>query len=107
MPGGLVEVGETLEHAAVREVKEETGLELDRVVFNRNHEIIHRDKEGLIEFHYVVAMFVSRCNEGTIVAGDDAADADWFTGEQMSALPLTDQTEQFARESRAFLDRFT
>ncbi len=99
MPGGLVEVGETLEQAAIREVREETALELSNVVFNRFHEIILRDDDHRVERHFVLAMFVTICETGTAIAGDDAAAVDWFTIDQLPSLPLTGQTDLFVRES--------
>ncbi len=106
MPGGLVEVGETLEQAAIREIREETALELSKVVFNRFHEIILRDDNHRVERHFVLAMFVTICETGTAVAGDDAAAVDWFTLDQMHKLPLTGQTDAFVRESLELLPLF-
>lgn len=107
MPGGLVEIGETLEQAALREVREETRLELDRVVFNRYHEIIMRDATDTVERHYVLAMFVGRSNGGLAVAGDDAAAVEWFTLDDLNGVPLTGNTALFARESLAFVSQLT
>lgn len=103
MPGGLVEVGESLEQAALREVQEETQLILPKVVFNRFHELIRRDDEGLIQMHYVLAMFVGVSEAGEAVAGDDAAEVEWFRLDDLANVPLTGSTELFARESLAFL----
>lgn len=107
MPGGVVEVGETLEEAARREVQEETGLILNKIVFNRNHEIIRKDAEGLIEMHYVLAMFVAQSLSGKAVAGDDAADVGWFRLEELDSLPLTAHTKRFAEESLLLLPKLT
>lgn len=99
MPGGLVEVGETLEQAARREVLEETSLTLETVVFNRFHEIIRKDVQGRVEVHYLLAMFAATSPDGEAIAGDDAAEVAWFTLEEMETLPLTPGTFMFARES--------
>ena len=103
MPGGLVETGERLEQAAIREVREETSLEINKLIFNRFHEIIIRDPENQVERHFVLAMFVGISSSGDAVAGDDAAAVDWFTLEQLVELPLTDKTEEFVRESLKLL----
>lgn len=103
MPGGLVEVGETLEQAAIREVKEETALIVSELVFNKNHEIIMPDQEGKIEIHYVLAMFATNQVVGDAVAGDDAADVRWFKLEELQTVPLTGNTLQFAKESQRLL----
>jgi ADP-ribose pyrophosphatase YjhB (NUDIX family) len=103
MPGGLVEVGETLKDAAIREVKEETALDVSHLVFNKNHEIIMRDEDGKVEVHYVLAMFATDQVVGDAVAGDDAADVRWFTLDELASAPLTGNTLQFANESAHLL----
>ena len=103
MPGGLVETGEHLEQAAIREVREETGLELTDLTFNRFHEIILYDSNKVVERHFVLAMFVGLSESGEAIAGDDAAAVEWYTLDQLSNLPLTGNTEQFVQESLAFL----
>ena len=103
MPGGLVEVGESLEQAALREVREETQLILPRVVFNRFHELVRHDDAGRVQMHYVLAMFVGVSDDGEAIAGDDAAEVQWFSLEDLTNVPLTGSTELFARESLAFL----
>lgn len=104
MPGGLAEVGETLEAAARREVEEETRLTLERVVFNRLHEIIIRDADGAAERHFVLAMFAATAPRGLAVAGTDAAAVTWATREDMCALPLTRSTQTFVEEGFALLN---
>lgn len=105
MPGGVVEVGETLKTAAIREVQEETGLILEEVIFNRTHEIIRHDDEGRVQMHFVIAMFVGVSESGTAVAGDDAAAVRWCRLNELDGLPLTANTLQFANESLQFLPR--
>ena len=103
MPGGLVEIGEPLEQAALREVREETQLILPQVAFNRFHELIRRDDEGRIHMHYVLAMFVGISTHGDAVAGDDAAAVAWYTIDDLKDLPLTGSTDIFVQESLKFL----
>jgi len=80
----MVEPGESLEAAAVREVREETGIHI-RVT----HEAWTLDmpSDGLV---YEVHDFVAEPIGGELVAGDDAGDAGWFTVTEMRELPLTD-----------------
>ena len=103
MPGGLAEVGETLEEAARREVEEETRLVAERLVFNRLHEIILRDAEGRAERHFVLAMFAGIAPRGLAVAGTDASAVAWVRPGEMDALPLTRNTRTFVREAHALL----
>jgi ADP-ribose pyrophosphatase YjhB (NUDIX family) len=105
MPGGLVEVGETLEQAALREVREETQLILPKVIFNRFHELIRPDDQGRISMHYVLAMFVSVSPQGEAIAGDDAGAVAWYGLDDLANLPLTGSTEAFVHESMEFLPR--
>lgn len=87
VPGGRVEWGETLREAAIREVREETGLavELGPVV-----EMVERiDPAPTPTYHFVIVDFLARPIGGILQAGDDAADARWLTPTEWAALPLT------------------
>jgi ADP-ribose pyrophosphatase YjhB (NUDIX family) len=77
LPGGRLELGESLAEGVRREVREETGIEVEvgRVVevFDR----VHRDDAGRIRYHFVIVDFVCRPVGGVLRAGDDALDARW------------------------------
>src|SRR6476646_8960366 len=73
-PGGGVELGERLEEAARREVREETGIDVAIVRQIDQAEIIARDENGRIERHYVLIVFAARLVGGELDAGDDAAE---------------------------------
>lgn len=103
MPGGLVEVGESLKEAAIREVWEETALKISNPVFNRFHEIIVDDDCGRTQRHFVLAMFVATSPSGEAIAGDDAKEVRWFDEAEMLQLSLTGETITLVRESKAFL----
>ncbi|HEY2194969.1 MAG TPA: NUDIX domain-containing protein [Actinomycetospora sp.] len=90
LPGGRVEPGETPADAAAREVAEETGLEVvvgaEWLVLARPTGVLAADgTETVFEIHDFVADPVG----GRLRAGDDAADAGWFTPAELSRLPLT------------------
>ncbi|MGE0362246.1 MAG: NUDIX hydrolase [Vicinamibacterales bacterium] len=84
LPGGRVELGETLHDAVRRELREETGLEVTVGPLVECFDRIHRDDAGRVRYHFVIADYLCRVAGGTLRAGDDAADVAWVTPE---ALP--------------------
>jgi len=76
IPGGLIEVGEGLSEAVVREVREETGLEIEPVELVELLDRIHRDGDR-VRYHYVIADYLCRVVSGTLNAASDAAAVRW------------------------------
>jgi len=97
IPGGSVEIGETLKEAAEREILEETGvrIEADRPVYS--FDFIERDEDGEIRFHYVIVDLMARYAGGEVRAADDAADAKWLTWKEIECLPVSPNTLRVLR----------
>ena len=89
LPGGVLECGETLREAAVREAREETGLVVETVDMLGVYERVIRSDDGRVRYHYVLIDFLCRAVAGDLKAGSDAADVRWFTRDELPALNLT------------------
>jgi ADP-ribose pyrophosphatase YjhB (NUDIX family) len=93
LPGGAQRVGETLAEAVAREVREETGLELERLQLVTTLDLIERDEAGRVRYHYALVDFTAEAAPaGEPVPGDDAAEAAWFELAALDALGLWSET---------------
>lgn len=90
IPGGALELGETLRQAAAREAREETGLIVEAGEVLEVFDAIHRDADGRIRYHYVLIDFLCRLVGGELCCGGDAAQARWIGREDLPAQPLAD-----------------
>jgi len=92
IPGGVLEVGELVREAAVREAREETGLTVEPGQLLGVYDRVLRDPGGRVQYHYVLVDFLCRRVSGELQAADDAAAVRWFTREELPALNLAEDT---------------
>ena len=92
VPGGRVELGETLAEATEREVREETGVSVRAGEPIWSFDSVIRDDEGRIAYHYVIVDLLAEYVEGEPRARDDAAEARWARPEELSCLLVSKPT---------------
>jgi 8-oxo-dGTP diphosphatase len=97
IPGGVLEVGETLREAAIREAREETCLAVEPADLLGVYDRVLRDDAGRPIYHYVLIDFLCRRVEGEARAADDADEVRWFTCEEAGELPLPEDTAEVIR----------
>jgi 8-oxo-dGTP diphosphatase len=90
MPGGVVEAGETLTQALVREIHEETGLTIEPVALAGYRELLVRDDKGRLSRHFVIMCFASRWVAGEPQLNEELAEARWLLPSELSGLNTTD-----------------
>jgi 8-oxo-dGTP diphosphatase len=92
IPGGVLEVGELVREAAVREAREETGLIVEPEDLLGVYDRVLRNPERRVQYHYVLIDFLCRRVGGELEAASDAAEVRWFTREELPPLDLAEDT---------------
>ena len=102
IPGGRVEIGESLQQAAEREILEETGIAISALDPVYTFDYIERDKAANIRFHYVIVDLRADYIAGELRAGDDAAEVRWVGPEEMGRLKVSAKTVRLLKKEYDF-----
>jgi len=102
VPGGKIDPGETMQQALTREIKEETGLDIEVGEIVYVFDVIKHNEQNEISFHYVIIDFLCRLKGGRLQAGDDAREARWIARDDLKVLNVNEKTRSMLREKFNF-----
>jgi 8-oxo-dGTP diphosphatase len=105
IPGGLVELGENAEQTVIREVKEETGLEVEKPEHIDVVDNITRDANGEIKYHFVIIDYFVKLKGGTMKAMSDAEELRWVTFDEVEKYDLTKTFREFFTRNMQKLEK--
>lgn len=100
IPGGKLEYGERSRDAALREIREETGVEAEILGLIDTVDAVIRHDDNRIDRHYVLIDFAARYRSGEIRAGGDAADARWVPASDVNDFVVWSETRRIILQSR-------
>lgn len=102
IPGGCVELGETLQEAAEREIREETGVIIRATKPVYTFDVIERDDEGRIRFHYVIVDLLAEYMSGKPHPRSDVCEARWVQAQELEQLHVSKITEKVLKKAVEF-----
>ena len=105
IPGGLVELGENLETAVIRETKEEVCLDVDNVQLIDVVDNIDLDEHGKVKYHYVIIEYLVHIKSGNIQAASDAEELRWVPFVEVESYNLTASFRFFFRNNKERLKK--
>ncbi len=106
IPGGLVELGESVEEAVIRETKEETNLEVENPELIDVVDNVDLDQQGRVKYHYVIIDYLARIKGGDIAAASDAEELRWVPFDEVESYNLTASFRLFFRNNRGKLEKY-
>jgi mutator protein MutT len=98
IPGGAIQLGETLGHAVIREIQEEVGIVVEPVDLIEPMDRIICDEKGMVEYHYVLLDFVCCYRSGSLRAGSDVTEARWVSQRELKKYELRRDTRDIIRK---------
>lgn len=107
IPGGLVELGEQVRDAVVREVKEECSLDIEMEELMDVFDNITLDEKGCVQYQFVVVNFLARIKGGILKNADDVLEARWVPLEEVEKYDLTNSFRAFFKKHYKKLMRFS
>ena len=102
VPGGALEIGETLRQCAIREALEETGLQVEAGEVLEVFDAIYAETDGRILYHYVLIDFACKLLGGELKAGGDAVQAKWVTLEALADFEIAETAKQVIIKALAY-----
>jgi ADP-ribose pyrophosphatase YjhB (NUDIX family) len=106
VPGGLVELGESIEQAVVRETKEETDLDVAEPRLIDVVDNVDLDAAGKVKYHFVIVNYLVKLkSDAAFMAASDAEELRWVCFDEVEALDLTQSFRVFFRRNRARFER--
>jgi 8-oxo-dGTP diphosphatase len=106
IPGGLVELGEDTEQTVIREVREETNLEVEEPRLIDVVDSLTVDEDDKIKYHFVILDYFVKLKGGTLKAADDAAELNWVKFDEVESYDLTKSFREFFHRNRQKLEMF-
>ena len=103
LPGGAQDLGETAEAGARRELAEETGLTVGDLHFCANVDVIRRDRDGRVRFHYTILDFAARWEAGEPIAGSDVTEAIWVRMDSLEPYGLWSEAHRIIAIARGLV----
>lgn len=94
LPGGLVELGERVRDAGIREVKEECNIDIEPLDVISVVDLILQDAEGKIKYHYVLIDYLAKFVSGELKPQSDVTAAQWFSQDQLTSLDIPEVTRE-------------
>jgi ADP-ribose pyrophosphatase YjhB (NUDIX family) len=105
LPGGVVEAGETLHEAVIREISEETGIAIEPVALAGHREFIARDPQGRVQRHFIIMCFAARWISGEgVPALDELSELRWLRPAEITGLKTTEGLAEIVASAFRLLD---